>query len=259
MSSSNILPDLPKIDLTFPSSLLATAAFEYTKKHTSEGVYNHTVRSAYWALILAKKLPQFAGINLETVVVSCLLHDMGWATTKEILSQDRRFEVDGADIARTWLLANSSTDGGSTEHKAEGTWDPHRIQIVWDSIALHTTGSIALYKEPEVALTHLGIGVDFVGPNFPGDAITLQEFREVVRAFPRVGFGAEDFKEVMCGLCRDKAATTFDNFVGDYGRKYGYDGKGTGKEDYERKWTEAAGPDRLVAGLESLQTISLED
>jgi hypothetical protein len=34
---------------------------------------------------------------------------------------------------------------------------------VWDAIALHTTRSIALLKEPEVALTHSGTAVDVIG------------------------------------------------------------------------------------------------
>ena len=36
-------------------------------------------------------------------------------------------------------------------------------QLVWDAIALHTTRSIALHKEPEVAMTHSGIAVDAIG------------------------------------------------------------------------------------------------
>jgi len=39
----------------------------------------------------------------------------------------------------------------------------HQIQLVWDAIALHTTRSIALHKEPEVAMTHSGIFVDVIG------------------------------------------------------------------------------------------------
>jgi len=38
-----------------------------------------------------------------------------------------------------------------------------QLQLVWDAIALHTTRSIALHKEPEVAMTHSGIAVDAIG------------------------------------------------------------------------------------------------
>jgi hypothetical protein len=193
-------------------------------------------------MILAKKLPQFTGVNLETVVVACILHDIGWATTKEILTFDRRFEVDGADIARRWLL-----------EQEQAQWDANRLQLLWDSIALHTTGSIALHKQPEVALTHLGIFADFAGPRFPGGAITEDEYHEVVAAFPRAGFGPADMKEVMCALCKERTAATLDNFVGDFGRKYGYDGKGTGKEEYEAKWKAAQVSDMLMGGLEFLE------
>ncbi|KAI0137411.1 metal dependent phosphohydrolase [Xylariales sp. AK1849] len=226
--SSSSLPDLPQIGLTFPYSPLAAKALEYTKQHTSELVYNHTVRSAYWALILVNKLPQFADVSLETVVLSCILHEMGWATTKDLITKDRRFEVDGADIARKWLLEQAASSD---------EWDVHRIQLMWDSIALHITSPIALYKEPEVALTNLGIFVDFCGPNFPGGAITLEEFKEVVRVFPRAGFEAEGIKNVMRGLCKDETETTFDNVVAEFGLRFGFDGKGGGRDEYERKWT----------------------
>lgn len=54
-----------------------------------------TVRSAYWAL--AKELPHIYGnTDLELVTLGCILHDLGWAKTKELLSAHKRFGVDGA-------------------------------------------------------------------------------------------------------------------------------------------------------------------
>ncbi|KAF8866150.1 hypothetical protein BDZ45DRAFT_780764 [Acephala macrosclerotiorum] len=80
---------------------------------------------------------------------------------------------------------------------------------MWDSIALHATGSFALHKEAEVKITHLGVMADFFGPELPGGLITVDEHKEVIKAFPRDGF-QEQFLQIMCGLCAFKPETTYD-------------------------------------------------
>jgi hypothetical protein len=52
------------------------------------------------------------------------------------------------------------TDGDAAKDRGISK---QQIQLVWDTIALHTTRSIALHKEPEVAMTHSGITVDAIG------------------------------------------------------------------------------------------------
>ncbi|KAI3341587.1 metal dependent phosphohydrolase [Ustulina deusta] len=261
-SPSSPFPDLPISGVSFPHSPITAAAFAYTKEHTTEAVYNHCARSACFALILAKKLGPLAAMDpdLETVALACVLHDMGWSFHKELLSAFKRFEVDGADIARTWIRA----------YRGEGRekWDEGRVQRVWDAIALHSTFSIARFAAPEVAAAHLGISVDFAGPKFPSDpwgdpvkqgaeqpgaVITVEEFREVLAAFPYAGFGAEGAKEILCGLCRDKPGSTLDNFVSMFGREYGFDGKGTGKEEYTKMWRQAMGPEVLTGNFAYLE------
>ncbi|KAI1353258.1 hypothetical protein F5Y01DRAFT_323443 [Xylaria sp. FL0043] len=89
------------------------------------------------------------------------------------------------------------------------------------------TFSLAPFGSAEVAAVSLGVMADFQGPRFaadpwgdpakrvdtPGAVITVDEFREVMAAFPYAQFGEERAKEIFCGLSRDKPATTFDNFV----------------------------------------------
>ncbi|OCT49900.1 metal dependent phosphohydrolase [Cladophialophora carrionii] len=223
---SSPFPSLPVSQITIPSNPLINAAYAYVKENCSECTLNHCVRSAAFALILQKKFPPFANtpdLDTEAVVLSTLLHDMGWATTKALLSKDKRFEVDGANIAREFVT------------RQDGKWDRHRLQLMWDGIALHTTPSIAQHKEPEVCATQLGIMADFLGPNLPlpGSPITIDEYKEIITAFPRLGF-KEELRGIMCGLCRDKPETTYDNFVGDFGKIYGLDGKGGGREEFTK-------------------------
>ncbi|KAI1127978.1 metal dependent phosphohydrolase [Nemania abortiva] len=265
-STPSPFPDLPISGISFPHSPITAAAFAYTKQHTTEAIYNHCVRSAYWALILAKKLAPLAAMepDLEAVVLACVLHDMGWSFNKELLSSYKRFEIDGADLARKFVegYKAAGAEGGES-------WGKERVQRVWDSIALHTMNSIAPFGSAEVATAHLGIMADFSGPKFPanpwddptkfatpspaGAVITVDEFREVLRAFPYAGFGAEYAGEIFCGLCREKPVATFDNFVGDFGREYGLDGKGGGKEEYLEMWTRANSPGKLTGNFTYLK------
>ncbi|KAJ9645403.1 hypothetical protein H2204_000982 [Knufia peltigerae] len=243
---SSPFPALPICQVTFPSSPIVNAALAYSKAHTNQSTVNHCLRSAAFSLLLMRKLPPFTAgdVDVEAVVLSSILHDMGWATTKSLLSTDKRFEVDGANIAREFL--KSSTRNNDEE------WGKHRLQLIWDAIALHTTPSIAHNKEPEVFAAQLGIFADFSGPNIPipGNPISVAEYKEVVTAFPRLGFG-DQVVEIMCGLCRDKSETTFDNFVSDFGKSFGLDGKGTGKEEYTKLCEEHNFSKMLLGGLEA--------
>ncbi|RYP08859.1 hypothetical protein DL765_008665 [Monosporascus sp. GIB2] len=228
---------LPLSNVAIPKTPLTEASHAFLSAHTSQATINHCLRSVCFSLLLIQRLPNFANLtkplDTEAIVLSILLHDMGWATTKSLLSNDTRFEVDGANIARTFLTGTGLD---------ETAWDAPRLQLVWDAIALHTTPSIAVHKEAEVAVANLGISADFLGPYFPppgdgalGAVISVEEYREIVRAFPREGF-KDGLIQIMCGLCREKPDTTFDNFVSEFGLEFGMDGKGTGKEEFKAKW-----------------------
>jgi hypothetical protein len=121
-------------------------------------------------------------------------------------------EVDGANMARSYFEEiNLSVD-----------WDKDRTQLMWDSIALHATPSFALHKEPEVLFAHIGIMADFWGPIFfSGGVITVDECKEIIGAFPCLGF-RDQLIQVIRGLCTLKPETTYDNFVGEYGSEYGH-------------------------------------
>lgn len=230
-------PPMPISGITIPSTALILAALEYTKSHTSPTTVNHCLRSAAFAIIIARKHPAYSGIDLETITLSTILHDMGWATTKSLLSEDKRFEVDGANLAREFLQREMTKTGGHSQ-----THDDQWLQLIWDAVALHTTPSIALYKQPEVAVTSFGILGDFLGPNHPTGMITVDEYKEVVRAFPRLDF-REELPQIMCGLCETKPGATYDNFVGDFGIKLGVEG-------YKEKWEKNQMIDVLIGGLD---------
>lgn len=248
------VPQLSKLGLTLPDPPLVHEALKFTKEHCDESIFNHVVRCAYWALIIAKRVPQFSSqpADLETVVIICILHDMGLSKSDVLagLSTDKRFEVDGANIARSFVVSHAGSDS---------QWDAARIDQLWTAIALHTTPSIALHAAPEVALANMAITADFAGVNWShggrAGLISLEEYLAVTNAFPRGSFNRQGLKEIMCGLCQRKPETTYDNFVGLFGRKYGYDGNGKGREEYTNLWEENQVAEILLQGLDAVDAL----
>ncbi|KAF7503691.1 hypothetical protein GJ744_003369 [Endocarpon pusillum] len=259
MSSQQGLPTIA--GLTPPVSPFLPAVLSHIRGHTSLATVNHSIRAVYFSLLLAKKLPSFSAavssslINLETVSLALLMHDLGWATTKELLSKDKRFEVDGADLAVQFIEDQQQIQTAESATGQKAGWDKARLELLWTAVALHTTPSIAHHHpNPTVALVQLSILCDFFGPNLPPplpkETVTVDEYRAIVKEFPRAGF-KEDLVQIMCGLCREKKETTFDNFVSSFGRRLGLDGNGAGAEEYTKEWEERDLADTLLAALDA--------
>lgn len=104
----------------------------------------------------------------------------------------------------------------------------HVCRLVWDAIALHTTGTIVFHKEAEVQAVAYGIWADFQGPDrIEGNLLTWDEYNVVVAELPRLNL-MKGLKGLMCHFCETKPATTIDNTVGEWGDKFvkGYDRNG---------------------------------
>lgn len=250
------LPDLPGLKIRLPGSFLFQEATMFAKDHCDEPVYNHAVRCAYWALLIYQSTLESAKqpIDIDLVVLVCILHDLGLAYGRSDalggLSPDKRFEVDGANIGRDFVMAHT----GDAQN-----WDAARLDRLWMAIALHTTPSIALHANPEVALANQAISADFAGPHWSPNGekgpITMEEYHIVVNAFPRGNFNREGLKRIACGLCQSKPETTYDNFVGIFGRDFGYDGKGLGREEYTQSWEDNQVAESLLRGLDALDQL----
>ena len=239
--STSTFMDLPKCQIQVQNSPILSAALEYTRAHTSPTTVNHCLRCAAYALLCIRKMPHLSKADTELVLLACIFHDLGWATTSTLISEDKRFEVDGANAARVWMQ----------EHQP-GFWDEHQIQLCWDAIVLHSTPSIALHKQAEVVAVNLGITGDFVGASMPGNAITVEEQLEIVENYPRLGLH-DEIVNIMCGICKHKPETTYDNFVSGFGAKYGYDGKGAGKEEFAAKLDENLIVNKLMGALKACE------
>lgn len=137
------------------------------------------------------------------------------AFNTSLVTQDKRFEVDGAFAARNFVSQSRSNE----------KWPRPRLQLIWDAIALHTTPDIAAFKEPEVALVSAGTLTELVGPALAAEqfgsliTVTQDEWDAIASEFPRPGLRGY-LRGVMVGLCRMKPETTYRNFVGDYGEVF---------------------------------------
>lgn len=180
-------------------SALVSDALEYAHKIYEPYLLNHAVRS--W--LFAAEIGRAKGIDcdLEVVAVGTILHDIGLAAG---VSGPNRFEVNGADAAQTFIQARGVSG--------------RRAQLVWDLVALNSTPSIALHKEPEVALGTMGIALDFGGFGFE-KVIPQAEMAEILAVFPRLKM-KDKFTETCCRLVAAKPETTSDNFLRDFGERF---------------------------------------
>lgn len=183
--------------ITVADTPLISRAIEYARTHSEPFLFNHAVRS--W--LFAVRLGQLQGVphDAEVVAVGTLLHDLGLTAS---FTGPKRFEIEGADAARAF-----ARDHGL---------DERQVQLIWDSVALNSTPSIGLYKEPEVALCTAGIGVEF---GFQHDRIPPNEMKSILSAFPRLGMKRR-FTDSVCGIVKTRPETTYDNFAGDFGERF---------------------------------------
>src|SRR5712664_1658856 len=203
--SQNEKPDFSKalavgqeLDLKLPDSRTVRDAYAQAETESQPWLFNHVVCS--W--LYGAKLTQHRGLapDAELVAVSVLLHDLGLARGG---APDRRFEVLGADLGRAFALSHDMGE--------------RRAEAAWDSIALHTTPSIAQHKGTDVACCQNGIACDYGGVGY--QELVEDDKTVILSAYPRL-----DMKNMLttwlCRIATNHPNTTRDNFIADFGIKY---------------------------------------
>ncbi len=144
---SNAMAVGRELELKLPDSQVVRDAYTQANAESQPWLFNHVVRSWLFGAKLAER--RTLKPDAELVAVSVLLHDLGLARGG---APDRCFEVVGADAGRAFALSHNMGE--------------RRAETVWDSIALHTTASIAHHKGTDVACCQHGIACDFGGVGF---------------------------------------------------------------------------------------------
>lgn len=176
--------------IEIPDTPLVRAAGEYIREREDDLLYHHSVRVYLFGALQGK----LRGIepDLELLYVGAMFHDIG--LTEPLRSESTlRFEVDGANAARDFLLEHGVAESDARK--------------VWLAIALHTTPGVPEFLDPEIALVTAGVETDVLGigrdelPEGAIDAVTaahprpdfkrriLHAFTEGVRQRPGSTFG----------------------------------------------------------------------
>jgi hypothetical protein len=118
--------------------------------------------------------------------------------------RDKRFEVDASVYTANFLRANGK----------KGEWDSHRIQNVWNGIALHGTSNIGLHSEEiNVSFIVESINMDYPGPH---PRLRTEDYDSIVAAYSFDGLG-EGTNKAFTYIATHKPNTTYDNFLQPWG------------------------------------------
>jgi hypothetical protein len=177
---------------------LIAGVIEYAQRLSEPYLFNHAMRS--W--LFAETIGRIKAIDYdhEVVAIGTILHDIGLTAS---VSGTNRFEVNGADAALAFIK-----DKGVSNRRA---------QLIWDLVAFNSTPSLALHKEPEVAVGTMGIGLDYGG--FGIEAVPAGDIERILGAFPRLRM-KERFSETCCALVAARPETSHDNFLRDFGERF---------------------------------------
>jgi hypothetical protein len=184
--------------VSVPDTPVISRAIEIARERSQPYLFNHVMRSWLFAAILAQR--NQTAHDAEVLAVTTILHDLG---LEESFNGPLRFEVEGANAVRAF-----ARDQGL---------DDRRAQLIWDGVALNSTPSIALHKEAEVALSTMGIGLDWGGWGY--EALNETEVAAILEEFPRLEM-KKQFTRAVCRIVETRPDTTYDNFARDFGERF---------------------------------------
>lgn len=185
--SADIMTDIIA-GVEIPETAAVAEATDFLREKVTPLLYHHSRRVFLFGSLHARAMDLKP--DPELLYISAVFHDTGLLIPFSETQQ--RFELDGADHARKFLL-----DRGFSKSAAE---------VVWRAIALHTTPGIPGRMEPEVAVTNYGVLTDALGWGL--DRLPSDQLDEIVAAHPRGDFKKEFLQAFVDGL-KDRPDTTY--------------------------------------------------
>ncbi|HEY4201515.1 MAG TPA: HD domain-containing protein [Devosiaceae bacterium] len=182
--------------IRIPDSKLAREVTEFVRDTESELLFHHSMRVYCWGALTGNR--KGLRFDPELFFAAAMFHDLG--LTAHYHGSQLRFEVDGANAAREFLLGRGISE--------------RDVETVWNAIALHTTPGIPQFMRPEIALLQAAAGMDVAGRGY--DDFSAAEREAVTAAFPREA----DFKHGMIDAFYDgmkhRPDSTFGTFNDDF-------------------------------------------
>ncbi|MGH3854079.1 MAG: HD domain-containing protein [Pseudonocardiaceae bacterium] len=167
-----------------PDTSLVREATELVRDTSTELLFHHSRR-----VYLFGTLQGLHG-DLELLYVGAMFHDLG--LVEPYRRDDQRFEVDGADEARRFLLVHGIDEARAT-----------RVSL---GIALHATPGIPSHLDAEIALVSAGVDTDVLGIGY--DDLDPELVCQVTDAHPRKNFKNGILAAFTAGM-KDRPETTF--------------------------------------------------
>jgi HD superfamily phosphodiesterase len=154
--------------IVIPDTPLVREITEYIRDTEDELLFNHSRRVFFFGALQGHR----RGLqpDPELLYAGAMFHDIG--LTADYRKSMLRFEVDGANAARDFLLERGVDEAAARK--------------VWLSIALHTTPGVPEFLEPEIALVTAGVEIDVLG--IGRDDLSAEAIEAVTAAHPRPDF-----------------------------------------------------------------------
>ncbi|WP_409429388.1 HD domain-containing protein [Mycobacterium sp. SMC-11] len=155
-------------DITIPDSALAREITEFIRDTEDDLLFDHSRRVFLFGALQGRR----RGLqpDLELLYAGAMFHDLG--LTRRYRTSALRFEVDGANAARDFLL-----------QRGVGEADAGKV---WLAIALHTTPGVPEFLDPEIALVTAGVETDVIG--IGRDDLAAEDIAAVTAAHRRPDF-----------------------------------------------------------------------
>ena len=183
-----------------PDTALCIAAVDLLESSSPKFLCAHCLRTYIFGSLAVRSLGRPVA-DEEAAFCAALLHDLGLIPPYR---RDNRFEIDGADAAGDFCA----------KHQVS----PERADLVWKAIALHTSPGIPTRLAGEIALVHLGAGLDFLGLGL--DQVPPQVLEEILEKYPRMKFKSQ-FRDLLVEHCQHNAAAQVLTWTDDVARTAG--------------------------------------
>ena len=185
--------------IQLPDTPLVHDVTDYIRAQENDLLFDHSRRVFFFGAL--QGLRRGLQPDLELLYVGAMFHDIG--LTEPYRSSNLRFEVDGANAARDFLLQHGVDEADARK--------------VWLSIALHTTPGVPEFLDPEIALVTAGVETDVLGIGL--DDLSPDQLAAVTAVHPR-----HDFKHRILQAFTDgnvhRPRTTFGNVNADVLQHY---------------------------------------
>jgi HD superfamily phosphodiesterase len=174
--------------VNLPDTELVTSITAHIRAAEDDLLFNHSRRVFLFGVLQGRR----RGLrpDLELLYTGAMFHDIG--LTERYRNSTLRFEVDGANAARDFLLEHGVDDADADK--------------VWLGIALHTTPGVPEFRAPETALVTAGVETDVLG--IGRDDLAPEDLAAVVAAHPRPDFKQQILAAFNEGM-KHRPQTTF--------------------------------------------------